>query len=721
MIVCPGPVRALDWSRDGRFLATAQVSGIGSICIWELNEPAVRLVRKINRPAATLAWSEDGRFLAFEDGGIRFWNCESGEVEVLVQSGVNETFSRRPWAIDGPLLVSTCEGFITLWDVARREPSVLQGEDDWSRSAAIWSRQGSYVACVTGPRAGDAKTPQSGEPAEPVSFSAEIWDVQKRQRIRSFTIGAGELPPQLSWSPDASLLITQMENETAIWDVSTGTRRTVIPEQTPNNYRHLGYARNVLWSPDGKTIGLLMSGEVTLWNTLDSKGEVLAGSRGGVGLYPTGFLTGPGLLATGSRLGAAARILWDLPQLRPVHRVEGTPRAPLIYLSPDGKRMAAIPIVVSPDGNFDIQISDVTTGQTGTVRLPPQGNAVDVSARWSPDSSQLAVQNRRNRQFFVIQDLKIVRKSPPEDDFVTYNGGWAPCPVWSPDSTRLAICAGSRDDIKVLEVASGATKLILFNEKGMRLTPTGEIDTLGWSEDGVHVAKNFARGSLRQIVVWNVLGSETRPGEHADEPLSRLPSRSLQDIRSSDMLISPDSKLIASARGAAVVTVWNITSGEQVAEIGTPCKEIAFAGWMSDSRHIYFRDGFIAGIVDTNSGQVISCSCNADVSSRVLGPFDMVENENTIGFSDGYQVYFADPKLNILSTLVLPSAPDTGALSVQPDGSFRIGPNAPQPYIVALVDGSQWMLTPDEFTRQYGWRNQPIERDFVASETNGPK
>jgi serine/threonine protein kinase/WD40 repeat protein len=730
MIACPGPVRALDWSRDGRFLATAQVSGVGSICIWELNEPAVRLVRKINRPATTLAWSEDGRFLAFEDGGIRFWDCESGQVEVLVQSPVNETFSRRPWAIDGPLLVSTCEGFIKLWDMARRQPTVMGEEDGRSRSAAIWSRQGSYVACVTEPRAGEAKTPQSGESAGPASFSAEIWDVQKRQRIRSFTIGAGERPPQLSWSPDASLLITQMENETAIWDVSTGTRRTVIPEKTPSYYRQSGFARNVVWSPDGKTIGLLMSGEVTLWNTVYNKEEMLAGSRGGVGPFPTSFLTEPGLLVAKSGLGgAAARILWDLQQLRPIYPVQGKPRFPLVYLSPDGKRLAAVPYEGSPDSEFEIQISDVTTGQADTVRLPLQGNAANISACWSPDCSQLAVRDQRQRQLFVIKDLKIVHKFTPEDDSVA-SGGWLSGPVWSPDSTRLAFHDEACDEIRVMEVASGDTKLILRNEKQLgKATPIGDIDVLAWSRDGVHVAINLgggtpgriSGGSPRRIAVWNVTGSDAPAGEHSNEPASRLPARSLYFARSTDTLISPDSKFIASARGAAVVTVWNITSGEQVAEIGTPCKEIAFAGWMSDSRHIYFLDGFIAGIADVISGQVTSRSCNADVSSRVLGPFGTVQDENTIGYSDGHQVYFADRKLNILSTLVLPSAPDTGALSVQPDGSFRLGPNAPQPYIVALVDGSQWMLTPDEFTRQYGWRNQPVDRDFAASETDGPK
>ena len=176
MIVCPGPVKALDWSRDGRYLATAQASGVGSICIWELNEPAVRLVRKINRPATTLAWSADGRFLAFEDNGVQIWDFDSGEI--LVSFGVRGAISRRPWAADSPLLATTSEGAITLWDVARQQPVGTLGEDGVRRSAAIWSRQGPYVACFSGQC--DATTPQPGESAGPASFSAEIWDVQKK-------------------------------------------------------------------------------------------------------------------------------------------------------------------------------------------------------------------------------------------------------------------------------------------------------------------------------------------------------------------------------------------------------------------------------------------------------------------------------------------------------------------------------------------------------------
>ena len=222
----------------------------------------------------------------------------------------------------------------------------------------------------------------------------------------------------------------------------------------------------------------------------------------------------------------------------------------------------------------------------------------------------------------------------------------------------------------VLEVASGATTLRLRNTLRGAASLTGDSDTLGWSRDGSHVAENLRSGSERQIVVWDVTGSDAVAGERPNEPPSQLPALSLSGVRSFDVLISPDSKLIASAKGAAVVSVWEIASGEQVAEIHTPCENIVVAGWMSDSRRIFFRDGYLAGIADITSGQVISRSCNADVTSRVLGPFAMVQDENTIAFSDGHHVHFADQELNILSTLVVPFVSDTGALSVQPDGSF---------------------------------------------------
>ena len=196
--------------------------GAGSICIWELNEPAVRLVRKINRTAATLAWSADGRFLAFEDNGVQIWDFDSGEI--LVSFGVRGAISRRPWAADSPLLATTSEGAITLWDVARQQPVGTLGEDGVSRSAAIWSWQGSVCGLPQRTVRCECNHSPARRAAGPASFSAEIWDVQKKQRIRSFAIGAGKPPVQLSWSPDAASLVTQLDNETAIWEVNTGTR-----------------------------------------------------------------------------------------------------------------------------------------------------------------------------------------------------------------------------------------------------------------------------------------------------------------------------------------------------------------------------------------------------------------------------------------------------------------------------------------------------------------
>ncbi len=719
IIVCPGPVKTLDWSRDGRYLATAQASGAGSICIWELNEPAARLARKINRATATLAWSADGQFLAFEDNGVQIWDFDSGEI--LVPFGVMGAISRRPWAADGPLLATTSEGAITLWDIARQQPAGTLGGDGVRRSAAIWSRQGPYVACFSGEC--DATAPQPGERAGPASFTAEIWDVQKKQRIRSFAIGAGKAPVQLSWSPDAASLVTRLDNETALWDVNTGTRISIVPEQLRDTYPHSGYARNVLWSPDGNSIGLLLSGKAALWNTLDNKGEMLTGSRGGVGLPPACFLIEPGLLAVTSGPESASCVLWDLQQLRPLYREEGK-LLPHVYLSPDGTRLAAVPVVMekrnTPDGDFEIQMFDVAAEQAETVRVPMQGNGGNISARWSPDGSRLAVQNQKQCQLFVVQGAEIVHQSTPDDD---NPWDWLPWPVWSPDSTRLAFHDKPRDSVVVLEVASGATVLILRGDAAQGATSlTGDSDTLGWSRDGGHVAENLRDGSERRIIVWNVTGSDAAVGERPNEPSSRVPVLSLSGVRSFDALISPDSKLIASAKGAAVVSVWEIASGERVAEIHTPCENIAVAGWMSDSRRIFFRDDKLAGIADITNGQVISRSCNADDTSRVLGPFAMVQDGNTIAFSDKHHVHFADRQLNTVSTLVVPSAPDAGALSVQPDGSFRLGPHAPEPHIIALVNGSQLLLTLDEFARQFGWRNQPVGRDFVASgEQTGEK
>ena len=84
-----------------------------------------------------------------------------------------------------------------------------------------------------------------------------------------------------------------------------------------------------------------------------------------------------------------------------------------------------------------------------------------------------------------------------------------------------------------------------------------------------------------------------------------------------------------------------------------------------------------------------------------------------VGWSN--QVTFYDQQLTSAATLVVPTNPDESLLAVHSDGSFRSGDSSVGsadaagygPRIVALREGVQRTYSPDDFSRQYGWRNEP--------------
>ncbi len=733
IIVCPGSVDRLAWSNDGRYLASSQQSGAGSVCIWELSDSATRLVKRINRGSSELAWSSDGKYLAFASNGVEIWDFGSGEI--VTSFGIAGRISRRCWSAEGSLLAAMPDdGGIALWDVERRQFIARMAGDGQPRYDAIWARQGPFLLCARG-RTQQAS--QGEQSSGPTAYSVEVWDLPKNQRIRDFPVGTSKYGMELSWSPDESTVLTRLRDAISItlWDVKTGARLSE-PFRSDKPFDRAGFGKcSAIWSPNPQAIGLLRNGVVGLGNVSTSESQQLAGRRDVIHLKPGSFLSDQGLLAVEKSLDTPHHAIWDLRQLKSLLRVSGS-EMPRLLLSPDGKTVAEVPWEVQGSGaqsrDLEVQFIDLVTMQRETAKLDVEGLDCRLVAAWSPDSRRLAVQNDRTGKVFLLDRAKVVLASSYSQDRGRISER-QPWPTWSPDSQLVACLIGMRGGgVQLLMAQSGKMLHTLTlpavrrgGEIGNReyawAGSSGSPDALAWSFPGTHVAECY-RSTLQgnAVAVWRVSGDQVKPfAEHGDEN-GTMPEFFLSgDYVAGAPMFSPDGQLMASGAGGdstGGIGVWESESGKSVAEIRTPCSTVAYAGWLPDSRHMFFGGESLVGVIDVTTGEVNSTVFQLEkLHESIANATSWVHSGSTLAVSYGGSVIFYDASLRVMSTIVLPALPEAGALSIQPTGAFRAGPNAPQPRVIALADGVQRTLTPDEFSHQYGWQNQPMQLDFQPS------
>jgi len=692
IIVCPGPVRQIAWTSDGRYLASAQ-GGIGaeSICVWEVAVGGARLVTKINRSASHLAWSPNGEFLAFHDNGVQFWEFKSGEI--LTSFGVKGSMSDRPWAANGLMLATASETGIHLWDVARRtQSSTLESENV---REATWSREGQYIVCL---RRTSSRTPSESRSRRSPCY-IDIWDVAKKQRIKTIPIGSAIYSGKLAWSPDQSTIVNYFDDAVSLWDLKTGTKKELVRRERRLTGSVSG-AKELDWSPDAKRISLLIDGSVELWNVDETKAEWLSGTADWVQFDSSSFLPQLDLLTTTFSYEFQRSALWDLRKLEPLVRFEED--GWMLIPSPDGNRLAAWRSKVpwTPSGSGLTRTADL---EVRFYRLPDarQDGNVEVrlsrrpSAVWSPDSSRLAFYCPQLPHAVVTDGTQVAQELGRFYDENTRPSGFShPSKrvAWSPDSKYLA-WTNPKQEIEITDVNTGESTHALTREKENQREGSGESRGLAWSPDGSKVARvlYLGRESGAKIQIW-----EIEPGSN-----KFLPSASLDGVKSSDVVFSPDGRFIASSERTTTVSVWNVESGKKVAEALSPYEWIGGTSWFPDNRHICFRGVDGLGVLDIETGKM-------DHRTRDTKYFvSTAQKGAAIALGWWNHVSFYDANLALRSTFVLPADSSSGVLLVQPNGAYRIGPGATHPRIVAFSEGVQRTLTPADFSDQSGWVNDP--------------
>jgi small GTP-binding protein len=202
----PSPVYTVEWSPDGRTLASGHEDGI--IRLWDTETGQLRHILRWDFGwVASIDWSDVGRMLlasGHEDGFIRLWDAETGQL-CNILGGHFGRVNTITWMKDGRTLASGHEdGFIRLWDAETGRPSmILEGHTKPVKSLSVSCNRlllasGSYDATVRLWRCDSGKNVAVLKKPDP-----SIW------------------PPGLAFHPKAPVLAAAGEKDAVIriWDL----------------------------------------------------------------------------------------------------------------------------------------------------------------------------------------------------------------------------------------------------------------------------------------------------------------------------------------------------------------------------------------------------------------------------------------------------------------------------------------------------------------------
>lgn len=510
---------------------------------------------------SAFCWSPDGTQIVANDinGRLLLWKVSSPTPRVLFDSGGPTKYWTVPaWSGDGSMIAIASHGANGVWivDVATGQPIVIPMVNQIRPIAVCWSPNDRLLAV-----------------ADAVHISVRIIDVsnaaaaQTTVKFSPSTIGAIRA---MSWHPSGSHLALAGDNGSfqLLPLDATGTDRIVRA--------HLGKIADLCWQHNGQR--LLTVGDdqlVRVWtdplNKAKYSGSGQLSSPRAAGWSPSGdefacLQNQAKIVVHDSETNAEKRQL-NLP---------ASPDSPFSALAwqPTASRIA----VCRKD--LSIELINSETGKAdGTLRmtseLAAKSTSGNLAVAWSPDGRWLAARNDVLVAIWDTHSQELVATSKPGTTF---------CLSWSSDSRRLAF--GDNYFVKVWD-----------RDTHESITPQrppnyqeGEVCFAAeFSPNGRWLAYAGAKGMVRLF--------NARTLRHERDLLGH--SGTIHGIS-----WSRDGRRIASVANDAVVRLYDVDSGRQVASLPVPEPQVSIQFSPDGCRLLLTSEKKKALVLDASRGFV---------------------------------------------------------------------------------------------------------------------
>jgi WD40 repeat protein len=235
-----GSIDRIEFSRDGRYLATASWDHTAKVWDPVTGKERLRIVHDDRLSA--LALSGDGQWVATGsmDGVARLRHVADGHETTLPRAigGVRTlAFSQ-----DGRhLAIGTIDGTARVWDIARGT-ELLQRHAGGLVSKVSYSPDGRYLLISA-------------------DKLVSLWSAADGREVRTLT--HAEPVWQAAWSPDGQSVATQTTSSVHVWKPDDGAQLAMVKHDDP--------VKGFSWHPDSRRIATWDNESIRLWDARDGR------------------------------------------------------------------------------------------------------------------------------------------------------------------------------------------------------------------------------------------------------------------------------------------------------------------------------------------------------------------------------------------------------------------------------------------------------------------